>query len=85
MVRRIQDNLKAARSCQESYANKRCRPLEFEVGDHIYLRVSPIKGVKKVWDERKVSASLHQTFSRTREVLTRGIQTRVTTILGWSS
>jgi hypothetical protein len=27
MVRRIQDNLKAAKSCQESYANKRHRPL----------------------------------------------------------
>jgi hypothetical protein len=37
IVRRIQDNLKAVRTCQESYANKRCRPLEFEVGDHVYL------------------------------------------------
>jgi hypothetical protein len=26
-VHHIQDNLKAAKSCQESYANKRCRPL----------------------------------------------------------
>jgi hypothetical protein len=32
-VNRIQDNLKAAKSCQESFANKRRRPLEFEVGD----------------------------------------------------
>jgi hypothetical protein len=32
---------------QETYANKRCRPLEFEVEDHVYLRVSPIKGVKR--------------------------------------
>jgi hypothetical protein len=29
------------------YANKRRRPLEFEVGDHVYLRVSPMKGVKR--------------------------------------
>jgi hypothetical protein len=46
-VHRIQDNLRAAKSRQETYANKRCRPLEFEVGDHVYLRVSPMKGVKR--------------------------------------
>jgi hypothetical protein len=46
-VRRIQDNLKATKSLQESYANKRCRPLQFEVGDHIYLKVSPMKGTKR--------------------------------------
>jgi hypothetical protein len=42
-VSRIQDNLRAAKTCQESYANKRCRPLEFAVGD------------EKVWNERKTS------------------------------
>jgi hypothetical protein len=46
MIHHIQDNLRAAKSCQESYANKRCRPLEFEVGDHVYLKVSPMKGMK---------------------------------------
>jgi hypothetical protein len=34
-VGRIQDNLKAAKSCQENYTNKRRRPLEFEVGDNV--------------------------------------------------
>jgi hypothetical protein len=43
----IQDNLRAAKSYQESYANKRHRPLEFEVRDHVYLKVSPMKGVKR--------------------------------------
>jgi hypothetical protein len=38
-VHRIQDNLKAAKSHQETYANKRHRPSEFEVGNHVYLRV----------------------------------------------
>jgi hypothetical protein len=46
-VHRIQENLKAAKSHQETYANKRCQPLEFEVGDHVYLRVSPMKGMKR--------------------------------------
>jgi hypothetical protein len=36
-----------AKSRQEIYANKRCRPSEFEVGDHVYLRVSPMKDVKR--------------------------------------
>jgi hypothetical protein len=47
MVSRIKDNLKAMLSHQESYANKRHRPLEFKVGDHVYLRVLPMKGVKR--------------------------------------
>jgi hypothetical protein len=46
-IRRIQDNLKAVMSRQETYANRRRRPLEFEVGNHVYLRVSPMKGVKR--------------------------------------
>jgi hypothetical protein len=45
-VHRIHENLKAVKSRQETYANKRHHPLEFEVGDHVYLRVSPMKGVK---------------------------------------
>jgi hypothetical protein len=47
IVHRIQPNLKAAQSHQEHYANKRCRPLTFTVGDHMYLRVSPMRGVKR--------------------------------------
>jgi hypothetical protein len=39
--------LKAAKSCPETYANKRHQPLEFEVGDLAYLRVLPMKGVKR--------------------------------------
>jgi hypothetical protein len=47
IVHQVQENLKAAKSRQETYANKRRRPLEFEVGNHVYLRVSPMKGVKR--------------------------------------
>jgi hypothetical protein len=47
IVHRIQENLKATKSCQEIYANKRRRPLECEDGDHVYLRVSPMKGMKR--------------------------------------
>jgi hypothetical protein len=44
-VKQIQANILAAQSRQKSYTNKRRSPLEFEVGDHVYLQVSPIKGV----------------------------------------
>jgi hypothetical protein len=47
IVRRVQENLKVVKSCQETYANKRHRPLEFEVGNHVSFRVSPMKGVKR--------------------------------------
>jgi hypothetical protein len=47
IICRIQDNLKATKSRQDTYANKRHRPLEFKDGNHMYLRVSPMKGVKR--------------------------------------
>jgi len=46
-VKVIQANLKAAQSRQKSYVDKRRKPLQFEVGDHVYLRVSPTKGVQR--------------------------------------
>jgi hypothetical protein len=46
-IHHIQENLEAARSHQESYTNKRRRPLEFEVGEYVYLKVSPMKGMKR--------------------------------------
>jgi hypothetical protein len=47
IVHHIHANLKAASDRQESYANKRRRPLEFEAGDHVYLCVFPTRGVKR--------------------------------------
>jgi hypothetical protein len=54
---RIQDNLRASKSRQESYANKRFRPLVFEDGDHVYIRVSPMKGVKRFGMKVKMAPS----------------------------
>jgi hypothetical protein len=36
-VKQIQANILAAQSCQKSYTDKRRSPLEFGVGDHVYL------------------------------------------------
>jgi hypothetical protein len=45
-VRVIQENLKAAQSRQKSYFDKRRKSLKFDIGDHVYLRVSPTKVVQ---------------------------------------
>jgi hypothetical protein len=44
-VRQIRANILTAQSRQKSYTDKRRGPLEFEVGDNVYLRVSLVKGV----------------------------------------
>ena len=41
----IRQRLLTAQSLQKSYADVRRRPLEFEVGDHVFLKVMPKKGV----------------------------------------
>ncbi|GJV47282.1 putative reverse transcriptase domain-containing protein [Tanacetum coccineum] len=41
----IKHRLQASRDRQRSYADKRCKPLEFQVGDKVMLKVSPCKGV----------------------------------------
>jgi hypothetical protein len=54
-VRRIQENLKATKLRQESYANNRHRPLQFEVGSHVYLKVLSMKDVKRFGVKGKLS------------------------------
>jgi hypothetical protein len=43
----IRKNLRVAQTRQKSYADNRRRPLEFEEGDHVYLKVSPIRGMRR--------------------------------------
>jgi hypothetical protein len=54
-VRIIQQHMAAAQAQQKSYADKRRRPIEFEVGDHVYLKVSPMK-----YKDLVLKESLHQ-------------------------
>jgi exosome complex RNA-binding protein Rrp4 len=46
-VRVIRENLRVAQSRQKSYADNRRRDLAFEVGDYVYLKVSPMRSVKR--------------------------------------
>ena len=46
--------MKVAQSRQKSYADKRRRPLTIKVGDYVYLKVSPMKGVQRFGVKRKL-------------------------------
>jgi hypothetical protein len=46
-VKHIRHHLREAQARQKNYADKRCRPLFFQVGDHVYLKVSPMKDVSQ--------------------------------------
>ncbi|GJS24943.1 putative reverse transcriptase domain-containing protein [Tanacetum coccineum] len=51
----IKEKLKAVRDRQKSYADKRRKPLEFEVGDQVLLKVSPWKGVVRFGKKGKLA------------------------------
>jgi len=44
IVWKIRERLRAAQDSQKSYANVRRRPLMSKVRDHVFLKVSPLKG-----------------------------------------
>ena len=44
-----------AQSQQKSYVDRRQRPLEFEAGDHVFLKVMPKRGVVKFDKRGKLS------------------------------
>jgi hypothetical protein len=46
-VQMVRESLKVAQSRQKSYADKRMRDLLFEVGDFVYLKVSPMRGTRR--------------------------------------
>ncbi|GJV46429.1 putative reverse transcriptase domain-containing protein [Tanacetum coccineum] len=51
----IKEKLKAARDRQKSYADNRRKPLEFEAGDQVLLKVSPWKGVIRFGKKGKLA------------------------------
>ncbi|GJQ90471.1 putative reverse transcriptase domain-containing protein [Tanacetum coccineum] len=51
----IRDRLKAARDHQKRYVDNRRKPLEFQVGNHVMLKVSPWKGVVRFEKKGKLA------------------------------
>ena len=54
-IKVIRDRLKIAQDQQKSYGNNRSRDLVFEVGDMVFLRISPLKGVLRFGKRGKLS------------------------------
>jgi hypothetical protein len=44
----VRENLRIAQSRQKSYTDHRRRELSFEVGDFVYLKVSPMRGLRRL-------------------------------------
>jgi hypothetical protein len=51
----IRENLRTAQLRQKSYADTRRRQLEFKEGDHVYLKVSLIRGIRRFKVKGKLS------------------------------
>jgi transposase InsO family protein len=47
LVQQVRENLRVAQTRQKSYADVRRRDLTFAVGDHVYLKVSPMRGIRR--------------------------------------
>ena len=54
-VKVVRDNLKIARDRQRSYADNRRKDLKFKIGDRVFLKISPWKGVLRFGKRGKLS------------------------------
>nr|GFB80000.1 putative reverse transcriptase domain-containing protein [Tanacetum cinerariifolium] len=55
----IKQGMQAARDRQKSYANLKCKLMEFQVGDKVMLKVSPWKGVVRFSKWGKLNPRFH--------------------------
>ena len=51
----IRQRILTAQSRQKSYVDVRCQPLDFEVGDHVFLKVMPKRGVVRFGKQGELS------------------------------
>ncbi|XP_072076710.1 uncharacterized protein [Arachis hypogaea] len=54
-IKKIRERILTAQSRQKSYANQRRKPLEFEVGEHLFLRVTPTTGIGREIKTKKLN------------------------------
>jgi hypothetical protein len=54
-VHMVGENLRIAQSRQKSYADQRRRELSFEVGDFVYLKESPMRGLRRFMAQVKLA------------------------------
>nr|GEW21727.1 putative reverse transcriptase domain, ribonuclease H-like domain, aspartic peptidase domain protein [Tanacetum cinerariifolium] len=58
----IKQSIQAPRDRQKSYADLKRKPMEFQVGDQVMLKVSPWKGVVRICKRGKLNPRVHNTF-----------------------
>jgi hypothetical protein len=61
-VQMIRENLRIDQSRQKSYADQWRRDLSFEVGDFVYLKVSPMRGTRRFKVKGKLAPSYVSPF-----------------------
>ncbi|XP_016567142.1 uncharacterized protein LOC107865380 [Capsicum annuum] len=54
-VKMIRDRLNTAQSGQKFYVDVRQKELQFDVGNQVFLRVSPMKGMMRFWKKQKIN------------------------------
>ena len=64
----IRQRLHTAQSRHKSYADVQRRPLEFEVGDHVFLKVMPKRGVVRFGKHGKLSSRFIEPFEILKRV-----------------
>ena len=64
----VREKMKAAQSRYKSYANQHRKDREFDVGDHVFLKVSPVRGVVRFGQKR---GKLSPRYIRPFEILER--------------
>ncbi|KAD3066428.1 hypothetical protein E3N88_34308 [Mikania micrantha] len=64
----IRKRMAAARDRQKSYADKRRKPLEFQVGDRVLLKVSPWRGVIRFGKRGKLNPRYIGPFEITKRI-----------------
>ena len=64
----IKERMSATQIRQKSYADNHRRPLEFDMGDRVFLKVSPMRGVMRFEKKGKLSPIFVELFKITQRV-----------------
>ncbi|WVZ63735.1 LOW QUALITY PROTEIN: hypothetical protein U9M48_013343 [Paspalum notatum var. saurae] len=60
-IKMVRENLRVARSRRKSYADVRRRDLTFKVDDFVYLKVSPMRGIRR-FNMKEAGTKIHRSI-----------------------